>query len=315
MSSIGGYMGLELGRGTPPHPNAVAIDLARHAITYVARARGYRRMFVPRFTCDVLGEPLRQSGVEVVFYGIDTNMDPLFDPAGMDEGEALLYTNYFGLKDEVIRLLASTGRQLLIDNAQCFYAMPAEGVDSFYSCRKFFGVPDGAYLYTDVRLGETLERDVSIDRCEHLMRSTELGTEAGYAAFRANEAALDKLPLRAMSHLTERMMAAIDHVSVSLKRRENCQRLHAALKDHNLLPIDPVAASVPMVYPFLSEDSALRERLRAHGVYTARYWPDLLAPVDPGTPEARFAELIVPLPVDQRYGPDHMDRILELVLA
>lgn len=308
-------MGLELGRGTPPHPNAVAIDLARHAITYVSLARGYRRMFVPRFTCDVLKGPLQQSGMEVFFYGIDASMDPLFDPAHLDDGEVLLYTNYFGLKDETIRSLASKGCPLLIDNAHSFYATPAEGIDTFYSCRKFFGVPDGAYLYTDMRLGDALERDVSVNRCEHLVQSAEFGTEAGYSAFQANEAALDKIPLRAMSHLTERMMAAIDHVSVSLKRRENCQRLHATLKDHNLLPIDPLAASVPMVYPFLTEDDTLRERLRVHGVYTARYWPALLAPVDPGTPEARFAERIVPLPIDQRYGPAHMDRILELVLA
>jgi hypothetical protein len=50
-------------------------------------------------------------------------------------------------------------------------------------------------------------------------------------------------------------------------------------------------------------------------VYAARYWPGLLAPLEAGTPEAHFAEKIVHLPIDQRYGPEHMDRILELVLA
>lgn len=315
MTSIGGYLGFEFGKGTSPHAEAVALNLARHALTYVALSRGYRRMFVPRFTCDVLREPLRRSGVEVSFYGIDAAMDPLFDSATLDEGEVLLYTNYFGLKDATVRSLASKGRPLLIDNAQSFYANPVKGADTYYSCRKFFGVPDGAYLYTDERMEDPLDRDVSADRCEHLLRSADQGAEAGYAAFQANEAMLDHIPLRAMSLLTERMMAAIDHGAVSIRRRENCLRLHAGLKDHNLLPIDPVAPSVPMVYPFLTDDGTLRERLRRGKVYTARYWPGLLAPVEAGTPEAHFAEKIVHLPIDQRYGPEHMDRILELVLA
>ncbi|MBK8226868.1 MAG: hypothetical protein IPK70_06800 [Flavobacteriales bacterium] len=314
MSSIGGYFGMEFGSGSPPHPQAMALNLGRHALALVVRSRGYRRLHVPRYTCDVLGGPLRSSGVELVFYGSDDSMDPLFDPQGVDEGEGFLYTNYFGLKDRTVARIAAVGRNLIVDNAQSFYAPPLPGVDTFYSCRKFFGTPDGAYLYSSACSIIDLERDRSYDRLEHLLRAVDQGTEEGYPYFLAHEEALDRIPMRAMSHLTTAMMAGIDHAEVRAKRRRNRDQLHRELKDRNLLPIDPAGAEVPMVYPFLTEDRTLRERLLAHRIYSPRYWPGLLGPVEAGTAEQRLVDSIVHLPIDQRYGTEHMDRVLEVVM-
>ena len=315
MSSIGGYFGMECGSGSTPHPLAMALNLGRHALAFAVRSRGYRRLYVPRYTCDVLGGPLKSNGVELVFYGLDDSMDPLFDPQGLDEGEGFLYTNYFGLKDPTVARIAAAGRNLIVDNAQSFYAPPLPGVDTFYSCRKFFGTPDGAYLYSSSGSIKDLERDRSYDRLEHLLRGVDQGTEEGYPYFLAHEEALDRIPMRAMSHLTTAMMAGIDHSEVRARRRSNRDHLHRELKDRNLLPIDPAGAEVPMDYPFLTEDRALRERLLAHRIYSPRYWPGLLGPVEAGTAEQRFVDSIVHLPIDQRYGPEHMDRVLEVVLA
>ena len=44
-----------------------------------------------------------------------------------------------------------------------FYAKPIHGNDTFYTCRKFFGVPDGAYLYTDKLLDEEFSKNNFID--------------------------------------------------------------------------------------------------------------------------------------------------------
>ena len=69
-------------------------------------------------------------------------------------------------------------KQLIVDNTQAF-CFSDRGVDTFYSARKFFGVPDGAYLYTDKFLNVELEQDVSCQRCEHLLRRIDEGAERG----------------------------------------------------------------------------------------------------------------------------------------
>lgn len=53
---------------------------------------------------------------------------------------------------------------LIVDNVQAFYTPPIKGLDTIYTCRKFFGVPDEAYLYTDCILTESIPYDKSYDR-------------------------------------------------------------------------------------------------------------------------------------------------------
>lgn len=55
-------------------------------------------------------------------------------------------------------------KNLIVDNVQVFYTPPIKGLDTIYTCRKFFGVPDGAYLYTDCILAESIPYDKSYDR-------------------------------------------------------------------------------------------------------------------------------------------------------
>ena len=50
------------------------------------------------------------------------------------------------------------GKNVIIDNVQAYFQRPIEGFDTLYSCRKYFGVPDGAVLYTDLEI-EPLEKD------------------------------------------------------------------------------------------------------------------------------------------------------------
>lgn len=41
---------------------------------------------------------------------------------------------------------------IILDNTQSFFQKPISGIDTIYSCRKYFGVPDGAYLSTNILL-------------------------------------------------------------------------------------------------------------------------------------------------------------------
>ena len=313
MEAIGGYFSLELPQREEYHKHAIRLNTGRNCLEYILRVRGYKKVFVPYYTCEAVMEPINKLGIPYEFYHIDVHFE-IRDRFTLKESEALLYTNYFGLKQRYVEQLAEKiGSRLIVDNTQAFYAKPLAGIDTFYTCRKFFGVPDGAYLYCDKALDEKMEQDYSYDRVAHLVKRIDLSAEDGFKDFRRVDDGLDNQPIRKMSELTKRIMQSIDYESAANKRRENYQMLHEALgEDNNLvLPLDEDA--VPMVYPFLAPIKGLREKLIENKVFVARYWPNVLEWTTKDDIEYLLAYQMQPLPIDQRYGKNDMKRIIDII--
>ena len=313
MKEIGGYFGLELSKNKPLHEHAIKLNTGRNALEYIIRAKSYAKIYLPYYTCDVLLQPLQKLKVDFEFYTIDINFEPEFDFQRVKTNEAFLYTNYFGLKDTYISRLPGTTTNVIIDNAQAFYAPPPDRMDTFYSARKFFGVADGAYLYTDQLLTDTLELDVSHARFEHLLRRADIDAQDGYASFVQNEHDLDNAPLRQMSPLTSSILQSVDYAAVAAQRRKNFDYLQQNLEDKNLIPVDLEEQNVPMVYPFLTRDPNLRQKLIDHKIYIPTYWPNVLSWTSSNSIAYQYAAGILPLPIDQRYEPEDLRRIIEVI--
>ena len=313
MTAIGGYFELELRKGEHYHKGALHLNTARNCFEYILRARGYRKVYIPYYTCEVMLEPLQKCNVSYEFYHIDKCLEPA-KSYNLLPDEAFLYTNYYGLKQRCVERLASQyGSQLIVDNAQAFYAQPLDGIDTFYSPRKFFGVPDGAYLYTTQLLNQELEPDQSYQRMSHLLMRADIGAEAGYEAFRNNDDSLNNNPIRKMSNLTEKILCSIDYEIVKQQRRANYQMLDDALGTHNLLHFLQETDDVPMVYPFYSESATIRQHLIARKIFVATYWNNVTDWAGIKSVEAHLAEYILPLPIDQRYSVSQMKKILSII--
>ena len=235
MVPIGGYFSIELPQYEEYHKNAIRLNTGRNCLEYILRVRGYKKVYIPYYTCDVMLEPFKKLGIPYKYYYIDIQFE-IRDRFTLKEGEALLYTNYYGLKQRYVEQLAATvGNRLIVDNTQAFYAKPVAGIDTFYTCRKFFGVPDGAYLYTDKLLDDDLEQDQSYERMLSLTKRIDLSPEAGYQDFRDTSKALVGQPIKRMSKLTLRMMQGIDYKIAAQRRIANYQILQDALgKENNL---------------------------------------------------------------------------------
>ena len=313
MEAIGGYFSLELPLREEFHKDAIRLNTGRNCLEYILRACGYKKVYVPYYTCEAVMEPINKLGISYEFYHIDTHFE-ISDRFTLKADEALLYTNYFGLKQRYVEKLAEkTGTRLIVDNTQAFYAKPISGIDTFYTCRKFFGVSDGAYLYTDKLLDEEFEQDESYDRMAHLLKRIDLSAEQGFADFRKVDDGLDNQPIRRMSKLTQRIMQSIDYEAAAQKRRENYQIIHEVLGEENnlVLPLDEDA--VPMVYPFLVPIKGLREKLIENKVFVARYWPNALDWTTKDDIEYLLAYQMQPLPIDQRYSKENIGRIIKCV--
>ena len=310
---IGGYLELELRKGEHYHKDAIRLNTARNCFEYVLRSRNYFKVYVPYYTCEVMLEPIRELGIEFEFYHINKLLEPLSLPR-LGKDEAFLYTNYFGLKQDCAKRLADVfENQLIVDDAQAFFAEPIQGIDTFYSPRKFFGVPDGAYLYTEKRLEQDIKQDVSCERMSHLLKRIDMGAEVGYQDFRNNDDSLSNQDIKWMSKLTESLLSGINYEEAKQRRRENYALLDDALKESNLIHFEFDSNAVPLVYPFLTEDETLRWRLIENKVFVATYWPNVKEWCNSNDFEYHLAQNMVFLPVDQRYGKEEMQSVLNVL--
>lgn len=313
MDAIGGYFSLELPRREEYHKDAIRLNTGRNCLEYILRARGYKKVYVPYYTCEAVMEPFNKLGIEYEFYHIDIHFE-IRDRFTLKEGEALLYTNYFGLKQRYVEQLAEKiGARLIVDNTQAFYAKPLHGIDTFYTCRKFFGVADGAYLYTDKLLDEEFEQDESYDRMAHLLKRIDLSAEQGFQDFRKVDDGLDNQPIRKMSRLTQRVMQSIDYEAAAQQRRSNYEMLHSTLGKKNNLTLHLDADAVPMVYPYLVPVQGLRDKLIEQKIFVARYWQNVLDWAKSDDTDYLLAFQMQPLPIDQRYGVEEMNRIISII--
>ncbi len=313
MEAIGGYFSLELPMSEEFHKDALRLNTGRNCLEYILRARKYNKVYIPYYTCEVILEPFKKLNIQYEFYHIDILLE-ITNRITLEENEALLYTNYFGLKQRYIEKLAEEyGPHLIVDNTQAFYAKPLEGVDTFYTCRKFFGVADGAYLYTDKLLEEEFEQDESYDKMAHLLKRIDLSAEQGFADFRKVDAGLNNKPIRRMSKLTQRIMQSIDYKEIAARRRVNFEMLNKSLSVSNTLELSLDNDAVPMVYPLLTKRKGLRAELIDKKAFVAYYWPNVLDWTASDDVEYFLAYQMIPLPIDQRYNEEDMKRVIEIV--
>jgi hypothetical protein len=313
--SIGGYFELELSNVSKEfHSDAICLNTARNAFEYILKAKKIKKLFLPYFTCDVLLQPLHKLKLPYQFYSINENLEPIFDFTDLKDGDAFLYTNYFGLKDNYVKKLSLMSERLIIDNAQSFYSMPLKKVPTFYSARKFFGVADGAYLYNVKKIEQPTEQDVSFERMKHLLVRKDVSAEAGYSIFSENDKSLQDQSIKIMSKLTQNILKTIDYEFTANKRIENFLYLHKALNSSNQFTLVLEEGSVPMVYPYWNKDKKLKKVLLENKIYTASYWPNVLEWCDKNSLEYQLANEVIYLPIDQRYTNKEMELIVKVIL-
>lgn len=317
MTPIGGYFELELlNQGGFPHDDGMLLNSGRNALEYVFRALGdVRHLYMPYYTCDVVMEPVVKLNIPYSFYHINQSLELDVLPT-LNSGDYLVYTNYFGIKDEyVYRLAEQYGSQLIVDNAQAWFAQPIKGVNTIYSPRKYVGVPDGGVAYCTKYIDEkSFEQDVSYERCSHLLKRMELDPYDGYVDFKSNNKTLSGQPVKQMSRLTRKMLSSIDFEDVRNKRRKNFDYLQEHLGKANCLEIPFINSfACPMVYPYLTDEPSLRQKLIENKVFVATYWPNVKEWTSRGMLEFELMDKMIPLPVDQRYGIEEMNTMISII--
>lgn len=311
MKEIGGYIELDTCRHAMLHEDAILLNCGRNALAYLLEARGIKKLYLPYFLCDSVANVCKKYGVKAAFYHIGENWLP--KDLIIDEDAWLYIVNFYGqITREDLARLAAAYRNIIIDNAQAYFDTPLANVDTLYTCRKFFGVSDGAILYTNSKLERSLEIDESFNRIHYVLGRYERTASEFYEEAAKNNDIFDNEPIKEMSRLTRNLLRSIDYEYVKQVRTNNFAYLHEKLRKVNKLNVRPIEG--PFMYPLLIDDGMkIRKQLQQMKIYIPTLWPNVLEECEPDTLEYKFAADILPIPVDQRYGVEDMEYLVEVI--
>jgi hypothetical protein len=323
LKAIGGFFEIE-SRGCADgsyHEGSPSFANGRSALYQILKIKPATKIYLPYFICDSVIEPIARLCMQIEFCSIDSEFEFSNLPV-ISENEFLLAVNYFGIKGEYISSLCETyGERLIVDNTQAFFRKSEINSFSFNSCRKFFGVPDGSYLYLPPAFDSCIERNSgkNVDFItDHLYLKKNSGdSDEALARYRHNET-LQKISEKRMSDISQDVLNHIDYVSVVKRRKENFDFLNESLKEHNIFKVSRGKNDVPFCYPFQGDRIIPFEFFWGKKIFAPMLWPECqtrLVDDHKFIFERKVLKHLIPLPIDHRYSTSEMKILAELIKA
>ena len=321
---FGGFLPLELRRGREYFADLPAgwvhdYRCATNALYAVLTSFPVRRVWLPYYDCpNVVSMAESLEGVTLVRYyvGYDLLPDLSADEktaAGPGEEDVFIAINYFGVNGRGLADFVSSLRcRVVLDCAQAFFEPPVlkKGYYCIYSCRKFIGVSDGAYVVSVEPVREDFPVLTSFEGAGILTESLEKGTNSCYLRSVEQEEELPKIPAR-MSLLTRRILENADYEWIREVRKANFRFVHSWFSGLQRLPLE-MKDCCGYCYPLLL-DVDIRRAVIARKVYVPTLWKELITESFRGRAEYDLSANTLFLPVDQRYNLSDMKEICEIV--
>jgi hypothetical protein len=316
---IGGFFELEIPRPTNPfRKDAIALATGRSCLQAILKYQQPARCFVPHYTCNATLAPFLELGIELVFYELDSSLCPQKTPR-LNDGELFLLTNYWGLQRALAASLSRRYRdRLVVDDTHDFFSSGHYPESwSFTSARKYFGIPDGAFLQPPihVRPADVVPEDTETFQAislQHLMNRKRGLQSQAFHEYQDYEKSLPTSLCR-MSNYSRLMLSLIDMKSAKRKRQQNFAMLAESLNESNRITLSPAADSSPFVYPYLPQEPIAKRLFHEERIFVPTLWPDVIQRDSLTCSVALdYAHNLIPLPVDHRYGAAEMNRMIDV---
>lgn len=306
---IGGYFEMETMQGQEYYPDLYRVNLGRTALLWLLEARGYKKILLPGFLCESVPDAVKRTDVKIETYSLDPELRVLLPEKKLDPDTCLYLVSYYGqLTDEAILKYRDIYGTIIVDHTHAFYQKPLKGVDTLYSCRKFWGVSDGAYLATDASLSMDKPQDCSGGRLKHILGRYEENAGKYYQSMLKNASGYEEMEIRLMSPLTENLLRGIDYAGAKKTRENNYRILSEQLASENVFT--RTVPEGPFAYPFYhKKGTELRRWLAERKIFVPTYWKNILETCPGNSLEYDWAANVLPLPCDQRYGKEEMEFI------
>lgn len=314
--SYGGFLPLELNPGTEwfdqYKQNCRAFNTVKAGLDCLIRELGIQEISIPYYYCPSTTQAIKNTGVRVQFYHIDKHLMP--EPSVWERDGAILLVNYFGILEKQLarQIQSRTGKTILLDNAHSFFMPPlfSENIYTLYSAKKFFGVPDGAYLVGANIKPKKEEPEYAADYLHYSAVTFEQGTNAAYREKKAVDGMLAS-HYAGMSILAHGLLRNVDYQRVKNRRTENFCWLWQHLRKVNELEIEETVPAY--VFPLLCQKGRdIKRKLVEKRVFVPTLWAgeDLLKGGNEF--EIHMSQDAVFLPIDQRYDKADMQYLADL---
>ncbi|MDO5337843.1 MAG: DegT/DnrJ/EryC1/StrS aminotransferase [Eubacteriales bacterium] len=298
-----------------------------------------RTAYVPIYTCETVLAPFEKAGYELIFYDLDENMTPVFDPSVLDKISVLSLCGYYGFSAydrDFVSACSRRGICIIEDATHSIFS--ADGIDRrcdyiVGSFRKWIGVACGGFaikakgkfsapllppLEEHIRQREEclslknhfeklspLEQERVLQQGDALFWKSEMQLRQIFDSYGADEASIKIMEYYPVSKLQE-------------KRRANYQYLLEHLKPSSawrlVFPSLPDGVVPSHLTLFARNRDMLKEILSHAGIGCTVYWP-----VGPlvnleNHPTAQYIyDHVCSIPCDQRYGDQEMQEICDVL--
>ena len=302
---------------------------ALYAILMALSRKGINNILLPEYICPTVVTTVTAAGFTYRYYRIDEEFRPDINDvaAKADDASAVLVVNYFGLQNltETIRAIKSRipSGKIIEDDVQAFFSYISRQSPvadySFTSLRKWFPVPDGGLarsLTDDITSpGEQngfWDKKLSGLVLKGLRDSLGSIDKVYLGLLREGEELIDKSLSATGSAITRAVIERTDFIETASIRRNNSAVILSGLADIGLEPmIRPDSDSVPFFIPVRLDDrDSVRRELFRHNIFCPVHWPadDVITGLGTVMSEQELSIII-----DQRYGLEDMERILEVL--
>lgn len=280
---------------------------------------------VPSWCCSCMIQPFLNAGLQVVFYPVYVDGGALTcDYRPVSSCDAVLVLSYFGYVR--LKTVGHPGGILIRDLTHSLFCDSREEAQYYFgSLRKWAGFWTGGYGWKQTSWQNTqpvplAEPSYLQQRCNAMSMKLDYlrgATDQKDYLVRFEEAEdfLDYCGILGSCERDIHCARHLDGAYIKARRRENVRILLEAVKDIALFP-EMQEDDCPMFVPILLPDRASRDKLRRYlisqEIYCPVHWPVSGIHVL-GPKESALCERSMSLVCDQRYGPEDMARIVDVL--
>jgi len=308
-------------------------------------------VLLPAYVFQGLLDPFKESDMTIKFYKLnrDLTMDASDIRRKINENTKVLFImHYFGFPQPVEQLKdlreAYPSCSVIEDIVQSFFTTCLDsslgrfGDFSFNVYMKYVPTPDGSLLIINRPIGDldwrnwqfkrlmyTGSRYIAMNLKNLYLKGYPVPKNWFLSLFKYAARLMEEYPMFAeMSWISRRLLDKMDYDGIIVKRRDNFQYLLDNWDSASIIPLFPnLPSSVcPMGFVVLAEDrDYVRRELSKAKIYCPVHWRptsegdgNLLArEIDPEEFPVSWeiSRKIMMIPIDQRYGKNEMDYILD----
>ncbi len=313
--------------------NTIYMDSGRSAAAVLNSVIPAGTVLLPDYICESVIQAY-ETKFRIRYYHIckDFSVDTEDLMKKLDDTVTAVYLmHYFGMlqDDKTLEIICACKKKFgftIIEDTthSIFTRIKTAGDYCICSLRKWFPVPDGGVLYSDTepvktggylpvknpseKLTAMLLKKLYIDgklECNELYREIFVREEHKLD---------DQNQVYQISDIAGCLLKYFSVTELKKKRIENYQKLLTIVQDKKMqIPLTG-KDFVPLSFPVYAEDrDEFRRYLAEHHVYCAVHWPLERTELFSDEETAYISRHIISLPIDQRYGPGHMQYLWKLI--